>query len=285
MFKMISEKTNLWTPVDPESNIFSNMSDEEIKERLGTLIESPPSTYTPFEFDSNLQGIDLPKEYDVTEERGDICEFKIYDQGRCGSCWAFQATEALEDRVCIPCNGHVNPRVSVQEMVSCNWGSLGCNGGFPWAAWEYMSLLGVVSSECLEYTSGKGDDVPCPYISLLSGACQGHEYKRYYARSFKIIFGEKNMMTEIFLNGPISVGFTVYSDFLSYGNGIYEPLRKVNWLKEFSMDLAKCIFQMEVRKLAFMKIMFLREVKSSRPSQTQTKHFRKSLQFKDRILS
>ena len=32
------------------------------------------------------------------------------------------------------------------------------------------------------------------------------------------------MMMEIFLNGPISVGFTVYEDFMSYESGIYEPV-------------------------------------------------------------
>lgn len=36
------------------------------------------------------------------------------------------------------------------------------------------------------------------------------------------------MMIEIFLNGPIEVGFTVYSDFMSYREGIYEPISNEN---------------------------------------------------------
>jgi len=91
-------------------------------------------------------------------------------------------------------------------------------------------------------------------------------------------------------NGPLEMftkGTTLMTSGMAMGRciGLMEASIKVNGLKEFSMVLAKCIFQMEARKLVSLKIMFLREVKSSLPSHIQTKHFRKSLQFKDQILS
>lgn len=34
-------------------------------------------------------------------------------------------------------------------------------------------------------------------------------------------YGEKNMQVELMTNGPISVAFSVYSDFLDYKSGVY----------------------------------------------------------------
>ena len=135
---------------------------------MGTYYDAPNDL--PIQDYSDMS-IDLPENFDSRNQWGDICNFTIYDQGRCGSCWAFGATEAFEDRMCIACEGRAAPKVSVQEIVSCNWLSLGCNGGFPWAAWEYMALLGVTSQECLPYGDSKGSEVSCPYFSLLFGSC------------------------------------------------------------------------------------------------------------------
>jgi len=35
--------------------------------------------------------------------------------------------------------------------------------------------------------------------------------------------GEKFIMQDMLENGPVEVGFTVYEDFMSYDQGIYEP--------------------------------------------------------------
>ena len=65
----------------------------------------------------------------------------IWDQGGCGSCWAFGAVSAMSDRICIhspnndePLQVHVSPENLLSCCFSCGFG---CNGGFPGAAWSY----------------------------------------------------------------------------------------------------------------------------------------------------
>ena len=50
----------------------------------------------------------------------------VRDQGQCGSCWAFGATEAVSDRFAIVSNGKIDEVLSPQELVSCDPGDYGC---------------------------------------------------------------------------------------------------------------------------------------------------------------
>lgn len=52
----------------------------------------------------------------------------------------------MSDRVCIHSNGDVNFRFSADDLVSCCYTcGMGCNGGFPGAAWSYWVRKGIVS--------------------------------------------------------------------------------------------------------------------------------------------
>lgn len=39
--------------------------------------------------------------------------------------------------------------------------------------------------------------------------------------SYSVSSSEKEIMAEIFKNGPVEAAFTVYSDFLQYKSGVY----------------------------------------------------------------
>ena len=45
----------------------------------------------------------LPRRFDLRDEWGGKCLSLtlIYDQGTCGSCWAFGTANAMSDRICI----------------------------------------------------------------------------------------------------------------------------------------------------------------------------------------
>jgi len=68
----------------------------------------------------------------------------VKDQGQCGSCWAFSATEAVESAWIL--KGHATSKtidLSAQQIVDCDTdGVQGCNGGFTESAYKYIAGAG-----------------------------------------------------------------------------------------------------------------------------------------------
>jgi cathepsin B len=78
---------------------------------------------------------------------------EIRDQANCGSCWAFGAAEAMTDRYCIASNQTTNPRISMENVLTCCGAcGYGCGGGYPIQAWKYWVSTGIVSGD------GNGDN-------------------------------------------------------------------------------------------------------------------------------
>jgi cathepsin B len=74
-----------------------------MRKMLGTIITGPLGLQSP-EVNSNAA---LPKNFDSRVTFKD-CVHSIRNQERCGSCWAFGASEALSDRFCVASKGAVN---------------------------------------------------------------------------------------------------------------------------------------------------------------------------------
>jgi hypothetical protein len=75
----------------------------------------------------------------------------IKNQGQCGSCWAFSATEAIESQMILSSGGKVEIALSPQQIASCTpntgtYGCLGCNGGFTEGAYEYVKSAGALAN-------------------------------------------------------------------------------------------------------------------------------------------
>merc|ERR550539_289060 len=103
---------------------------------------------------------DVPTEFDSRTHWPNLIH-PIRNQQRCGSCWAFSASEVLSDRVAIA-QGKASPVLSPEDLVSCDQKDHGCQGGMLPAACKYLTSSGIVTDTCMPYTAGSGKAPACP---------------------------------------------------------------------------------------------------------------------------
>ncbi|XP_031478482.1 thiol protease SEN102-like [Nymphaea colorata] len=70
---------------------------------------------------------------------------EVKNQGKCGSCWAFSTVVAIEGITQIKTKKLVS--VSEQELVDCDTGNGGCNGGLMEKAFEFVEKNGGLALE------------------------------------------------------------------------------------------------------------------------------------------
>lgn len=224
---------------------FDGMSLEEVKTLMGTILETPEELKLP-ERHMEPRG-DIPTEFD-SRTAWPNCESikEIRDQSTCGSCWAFGAAEAMSDRLCISSGQKDQTRISSEDLLTCCGFSCGngCNGGYPSGAWNYFKRSGLVTGDlygdkkyCMSYSfppcdhhtpDGKygpcGSSKPTPSCKK---TCNGDASRSYTSdkwhadTAYSVPSNVEKLQTEIMTRGPIEVAFTVYSDFLTYKEGVY----------------------------------------------------------------
>lgn len=138
----------------------------------------------------------------------------VKDQGYCGSCWAFSATEQIEsDYMRTTGNEEI---LSAQQVTSCTkyiFGG-GCNGGFTENAFDYAKE-GLETDSDYPYTSGKAG---------VTGACNADSSKYVvkttgYTTVSSSAKGESDMASYVSKTGPLSVCVDA-SRWSSYSGGI-----------------------------------------------------------------
>ena len=206
------KQQNQWQPYETNENPFKDFSLVDIKGLLGTIPGDAGNYPGP-------DLVDVPESFDAREKWGK-CVHEIRNQAHCGSCWAFAGSEALSDRFCIASNGAVDVVLSPQDLVSCDAWDHGCNGGVISWAWSYMTKHGVVADDCFPYQSLDGKAPTCP-TKCADGSDFSLKKYKCKASSAKEAQGPAAIQSEIFTNGPVETGFTVYEDFISYKSGVY----------------------------------------------------------------
>jgi len=161
------------------------------------------------------------------------CIGGVMNQGECGACWAFGCTESLSDRFCIHSNSTIHVSLSPLDLVTCDKGSDGCNGGEPSQAWRYTQLTGVVTYDCYPYNKTiptcEPSQQPClKFVPTppCTQDCSNNETwattKHYSDKVYGIRDNIADIQTEIMTNGPVEAAFSVYEDFLTYKSGVYQ---------------------------------------------------------------
>ena len=199
---------------------FEGMTLNEISNQyLGAiLVDLDDYNITRVDYSSLIIAQNLPDSFNAYEQWPQ-CAHSIRDQGDCGSCWAFAASETISDRFCIASNGTINFVFSPQWLVSCNdILNRGCNGGSLPFAWWFLEYDGIVSDTCLPYESSDGQNFNCP-----STCADGSKLQKYYTKllSTQTFSNAISIKTDILQYGPVETGFTVYEDFMYYTGGIY----------------------------------------------------------------
>ena len=134
-------------------NKFSDFTDEEYKAMLG-LPPMPHVEETEEWVADQVDISNLPEAFDWRDE-GMVTPVK--DQGACGSCWAFSATEAVESAYMIQ-KGGAETIMAPQQLVDCSWaeGNNGCSGGWYYWAYDYLKDAKLMTESSYPYTATDG---------------------------------------------------------------------------------------------------------------------------------
>eukprot|EP00746_Dinoflagellata_sp_MGD_P009731 gnl/MRDRNA2_/MRDRNA2_119889_c0_seq1.p1 gnl/MRDRNA2_/MRDRNA2_119889_c0~~gnl/MRDRNA2_/MRDRNA2_119889_c0_seq1.p1 ORF type:complete len:357 (-),score=76.22 gnl/MRDRNA2_/MRDRNA2_119889_c0_seq1:115-1185(-) len=130
---------------------FSDLSTEEFRKiYLGSTPPKNPPNAPVLEALTNEA---LPESFDWRTKNAVT---PVKNQGACGSCWAFSATETIESALILKDKKHV--LLSPQQITSCaglDSPALGCNGGWPAWAYAYVEKVGGITTAAdYPYTSG-----------------------------------------------------------------------------------------------------------------------------------
>jgi len=193
-------------------NQFSDMSQEEFASKylMPNFMQNPPVAPPPKVFppvNVAVPGAPDPTNYDWSQA-GVITPGK--NQGQCGSCWAFSATETIESYYAIA-SGTLDV-LAPQQIVSCDTGGQdqGCNGGWPSGAYQYVESAGGMDAEsCYPYTAE-------------DGTCQSSQCTpEATVTSYSSVSGESGLYAQLSSasGGPVSVCVDA-SSWQTYTGGI-----------------------------------------------------------------
>jgi C1A family cysteine protease len=128
----------------------------------------------------------------------------VKNQGYCGSCWAFSATEQIESDSIRAGYLSTEDALSPQQIVSCDKGAdagaMGCDGGWTWSAYDYVEKTGgLVSNATLPYVSYWGE-------SYFDETCDSDADEYMVSISnYHMVKGEHAMASYVLEKGPLSV--------------------------------------------------------------------------------
>ena len=145
-------------------------------------------------------------------------------QGDCGSCYIFSSMSSLESRLRILTNNQDQTKFSRQYVVSCNFYTEGCEGGYPILVGKFLSEFEILPESCFPY---EAKDVQC------SERCRNSVSRtKYFVSKYEYLGGyygatnEEMMMKEIRARGPMPGNILVPFSFSYYKSGIYSNFKE-----------------------------------------------------------
>ena len=126
---------------------FADMTESEFKTKF--LGYRPSTTRS-----KNIASVPKYKGSSSSVDWTGIYTTAVKDQGYCGSCWAFSATEQIESDSIRAGLLTTSDQLSPQQIVSCDKIDYGCDGGNTETAYLYVKEAGgIASATDYPYTS------------------------------------------------------------------------------------------------------------------------------------
>lgn len=134
-------------------NFFSDLTQEEFTAQYAGRRQSNPSSK------KNAKYADFGKKLTNAVEVNWVQKGKVSpvkNQGKCGSCWTFSATGAMESHLDIQFNEKKD--LSQQQLLDCSYQyqNNGCKGGLERQAFEYVMDYGIMGAQSYPYMGREG---------------------------------------------------------------------------------------------------------------------------------
>jgi len=139
----------------------------------------------------------------------------VKNQAYCGSCWSFSTAADVEGTWYLATDELISR--SPQQLVECNTMNLGCDGGYPFAAMQYLSHIGgMLSWDDLPYDKVfEGDALANPVgtptcnTHLINEKMKTHQVAHIGGWQMVALGDEyEDLMRVVLLkNGPLSIAF------------------------------------------------------------------------------
>ncbi|XP_061708160.1 procathepsin L-like [Cydia pomonella] len=182
------------TPEEIKAGYGMKMLDEEI-DKIATKLHLPPENIT------------APEQWDWRDHEAVT---HVKNQGKCGSCWIFSATGAIEGQYAIKHKKMI--AFSEQQALDCiKNDQSNCDGGKPDAVMAYHETFGVVPEKDYPYTGTPSTCTEDPKKVVT----KVKDYKVYQP-------DEETLKQLVYENGPLSVSIDP-ADFSTYHSGILYP--------------------------------------------------------------
>jgi len=204
-----------------ESSI-SKLTPEQFRRRLGWIKPSlPPRAHSGGPPPNWSPGDPSDESVDWRARNGKNYVTPVKDQGGCGTCVAFAVTSLVESMALI--ESDVTLDLSEADLAFCGSHAANCAGWYQDSALEDVMSRGIVTSAQFSYPSAFPNSTPSggtPVCKVIAN----HDVYAVKVLSFQNVYSVADRKSYLTNVGPMVTGFTCYSDFASYGSGIYSPM-------------------------------------------------------------